>query len=169
MSRWRLSLVFAILASLTLTLGAGVAYADQNVTVTLSEFTIEPSAINVQAGEQVNFTLNNAGKFPHDLHVEGQGVVAEAVEGDGNIASGESATWQWTPTQPGTYQMWCPVGPHRENGMVGTITVTAAGVEAPAALPATGSAAPTSIVPALGAGVLLLGLGALLRRRRSQG
>jgi uncharacterized cupredoxin-like copper-binding protein len=41
---------------------------------------------------------------------------------------GQSATFTF-PT-PGRFEFWCPVGQHRERGMVGTLTVVAAGAPA---------------------------------------
>jgi uncharacterized cupredoxin-like copper-binding protein len=97
--------------------------------VTLTEFTITPATLSVRAGETVRFTLDNVGQFPHDLHIEGQGIAVEAVPGDGNIPPGESVSWEITFQRAGSYQVWCPVGQHRSRGMEGTLAV--AGISAP--------------------------------------
>ena len=140
-------------------LGTGVAYADQAITVKMSEFKFEPSAWNVKAGEKITFTLENTGRFPHDVHVEGQGVTVEAVAGTGNVAAGQTGTWVYTFEKPGKYDIWCPVGQHRAQGMVGTLEVTGA-----AALPKTGDLGSIQGL-AMGIGSSLIGLGWLIRRR----
>ena len=54
------------------------------------------------------------------------------------------ATFEFTFTTPGSYQMWCPVGNHRAQGMEGTFVVTAAAAGAPAAQPSPKPAAPAA-------------------------
>src|SRR5215208_4949913 len=104
-----------------LALGPGLASAQQDTRVTLTEYTISPNPITVRAGERVRFMANNpaTSQRPHDLRIEGQGVAFEVVPGDGNIAAGQSATAEMTFNTLGTYQMWCPVGNHRQQGMEG--------------------------------------------------
>ncbi len=40
-----------------------------------------------------------------------------------NARMGQSAQVEFTPTQPGTYQIYCTVAGHKEAGMVGTLVV----------------------------------------------
>ena len=167
-------LAAALLATgiLAVVLGAGVGFAQAASTVSMTEFAFEPDQLTVTAGPH-SFTLRNVGRFPHDMHIEGNGV-SEDIRGDDAVAPGQ--TFARTVTlAPGTYQVWCPVDAHRERGMVATLVVASAqGAGAPApiqlprGLPRTGELGPASAaIPAgvavAGSGVLALGL--LLRRR----
>jgi plastocyanin len=135
-----------------------------------SEFQFQPTSITVPAGQPVTFQLTNSGQFPHNLHIEGQGVVFDLVPGGINVNPGQTTSGTFTFTTAGTYDFWCPVGNHRQRGMVGTLTVTAAAgapapVQTPGALPRTGDATTAAPGGALLGGALLVGLGWLLRRR----
>jgi LPXTG-motif cell wall-anchored protein len=185
---------------LVMALSGGIAYAQaQTVRLDLGDFTITPSSATVRAGERVTFQATNTGQRNHDVRVEGPGGVAfEVVDGPvactgsmptdpagaACILPGQSATKDFTFTTPGTYQMWCPTGTHRQQGMEGTITVLAAGAPMPAApaaaparpaapaqmpgaLPRTGEPAFALLLGGLAAaGAGLVSAGLLLRRRR---
>jgi plastocyanin len=170
-------LAFLLVAAGLLVIGGGAAavYAQTTSTVGMTEFAFEPANLRVSPG-RVTFTLRNDGQFPHNLHIEGNGVSLD-VKTDGPVAGGESFTGAVT-LPPGTYQTWCPVDQHRERGMVGTLVAAAAGAagggagggapaQVPSALPRTGDA--DSTVPiasvSIAAGLLLVAGGLWLRRR----
>jgi plastocyanin len=88
--------------------------------VALSEYTISPDAMSVKAGQPVTFALANVGGNPHQLAIAGSG----AEWTSDRLESGEATTFTVTFAQAGDYEMWCPVGSHRDRGMVGTIAVT---------------------------------------------
>jgi LPXTG-motif cell wall-anchored protein len=169
LSMGRLSLVLFAAGLLTIGSGAAAVYAQAATTVVMTEFAFAPSGMVVSAGAS-RWTLQNGGQFPHNVHIEGNGVAMD-VKADGPIAGGQSFTGT-VNLQPGRYEVWCPVGMHRQNGMVGTLTVAgaAAGASAqvPGALPRTGDA--DSALP-LGAAGLLAGLGLIgagwLARRKA--
>ena len=150
---------------------AAVAYAQSTSTVVMTEFAFNPNALTVSAGRDT-FTLQNGGRFPHNLHIEGNGVSLD-VKPDGPVAGGDSFTGA-VNLPAGTYQIWCPVGTHREQGMVGTMTVAAgaagAAAQVPTALPRTGDADPglpiQGIATAFGAGLIAAGV-FLARRKRA--
>ncbi|HEY3109517.1 MAG TPA: LPXTG cell wall anchor domain-containing protein, partial [Chloroflexota bacterium] len=104
---------------------------------------------------------------PHDVAIEGPGGFRwELVEGNGNIPAGQSMSGT-TPafTTAGQYTIYCPVGQHRAQGMVGTIRVGA--VSGGTQLPRTGEPI-TLLAGALGSlGALSLAGGLFLRRRSS--
>jgi plastocyanin len=178
----RLPAILSFVVVLTI-LGASIAYAEQTVKVTFTEFKFDAATYTVPAGEKITFDMANAGRFPHDIRIEGQGVTFEAIPANGNVATGQSASASFTFNTPGTYQMWCPVGTHRAQGMEATFIVTAAGAPAtaapaaaaPAAAPAPSAVAPATLPrtggPALPVGMaviaggLVAGLGWLSRRR----
>ncbi len=102
------------------------------------EFTFQPNAITVQAGEEIEITFKNTGSVNHSFVILNEGVTPEDLVGASEdeehellvmemheIAAGESSTETFTaPTQPGDYTFICTVPGHAQAGMVGTLTVT---------------------------------------------
>ncbi len=163
MALGRMWVVASLAGMAALTFVAGSASADQTIPVTETEFAFDPSTINVRAGEVVHFDVNNAGRFGHTMHIEGNGLVADSTPGGASLDPGQSTTFDVTFPAPGTYPFWCTLPNHRERGMEGTIVVAAASA-APTQLPRTGDL--REVGPALGGlGAGLVGLGLLLRRR----
>jgi plastocyanin len=95
--------------------------------VSLTEYDIEMSnplyaieeLASFPAGSQT-FRVTNNGTTEHNFEVEGQGI-EEAFET--NLSPGETQTMQLN-LEPGTYEVYCPVGNHREQGMEMQLTVT---------------------------------------------
>jgi uncharacterized cupredoxin-like copper-binding protein len=86
--------------------------------VGLTEYQIEmPTSLS--AGSQT-FRVTNNGTTEHNFEVEGQGI-EEAFET--NLSPGETQTMQ-LDLAPGTYEVYCPVGNHRDQGMEIQLTVT---------------------------------------------
>jgi plastocyanin len=166
----RLGLLLCTLGLLTMGGAAASVYAQSSSTVVMTEFAFNPNRLAVSAGRDT-FTLQNGGRFPHNLHIEGNGVSLD-VKSDGPVAAGESFTGAVT-LAAGTYDIWCPVGNHRDQGMVGTLTVAGAAAggaaQVPTALPRTGDAdAGPPIAPiASGFGALLIAAGVFVARRRA--
>ncbi len=145
----------ALLAALVAFAFAGVASAQSVVTMSMVEFAFQPSTVTV-SGTSVTFNARNDGQFPHNIAFDG---IDGSVFSD-NLTAGQSATATIT-LAPGTYTFYCPVPGHRERGMVGTLTVTAAGAQAARA----GGLDPAYLSGGLAVlGVGLLG-GGFLRRR----
>jgi plastocyanin len=92
----------------------------QEVAVTLKEWAIEPSNIEVNAG-MVRFNVANEGEFSHNVafQIEGEGTVAKTK----NFKSSDGAQVLEVELEPGTYKMMCDIIGHPEQGMVGTLTV----------------------------------------------
>ena len=88
------------------------------VDVALGEFTIEPSAIAVEPGSYTFHVVNDGGVV-HALEIEGPSREVET----GDLAPGESADLTVDFSEDGTYEIYCPVGDHRDRGMEGSITV----------------------------------------------
>jgi plastocyanin len=168
--------VSALLLSGSLLAGAAItAFAQtQTVSVRLMNFQIAGVPATVPAGATLQFNATAMG-LPHNLAIDGNGV--DVRSGSPNLTDGQSGTFTLTaPMQPGTYNLYCPVGTHRAQGMVTTINVVAAAV----ALPRTGVAEATTAVQTAGAlggmvvpgGLAAAGLlagvaGLALRRRRA--
>src|SRR5437867_879937 len=89
------------------------------VSAKLSEWKVELSKRSVAAGS-VTFTVENVGSIPHALEIEGQGIEQETAV----IQPGSSATLTLT-LEPGTYEVYCPVGEdsHKKLGMNTRLTV----------------------------------------------
>jgi LPXTG-motif cell wall-anchored protein len=170
LSMGRLGLVVLAVGLLTIGSGAAAVYAQAATTIRMAEFSFAPDNMAVSSGTS-RWTLQNVGQFPHNVHIEGTGVALD-VKPDGPVAGGQSFTGT-VNLAPGTYEVWCPVGMHRQNGMVGMLTVAGAAAggaaQVPGALPRTGDA--DSAIP-FGAAGILAGLalvvgGFFLHRRES--
>jgi len=91
----------------------------QTASITETEFKIDPGTLTLKPGKYL-FQLQNAGNFPHDLHIATSDGT-EIAHSD-QMAKGTSTSFQ-VDLKKGTYTMWCAVDGHRQRGMQGTITV----------------------------------------------
>jgi len=87
------------------------------VDVTLADFTITPSTIQVPAGRPVSFVVSNQGQSPHTFAVD---VAAETYD-TGAIQPGASATLDVPALEAGTYQAYCSIPGHRDAGMTADV------------------------------------------------
>lgn len=168
----RKSALLSLVAIALLALTVGVTAAQGTtveVTMTTTEFKFDPSELNVTAGAEVTFNVTNSGQFPHNVtFVAPDGTETKLFEA--NVAPGTSATGKFTFSTAGDWKMYCPVGQHEAQGMVGTVHVAAAATASGGA--ATTASTPTSLpttggnaLPYLAAGALvLIGAGLWLRR-----
>ena len=88
------------------------------IAISGTEFKFAPANVDVKAG-RTTFRLRNDGAAPHALEIEGQGIEEETEV----IQGGQTASLT-VNLKPGRYEMYCPVGNHRDMGMVGTVTVS---------------------------------------------
>jgi uncharacterized cupredoxin-like copper-binding protein len=88
------------------------------VTVTEKEYSISLSTQTFTAGPYA-FTVHNTGETAHNLTVEGPGVDKQATS---TIQPGDTATLV-VIFQKGSYELWCSVDEHKEQGMDLHITV----------------------------------------------
>jgi uncharacterized cupredoxin-like copper-binding protein len=121
--------------------GAESTSGEQSLTVEAQDLAFSPAALEVTAGEPVKLTLQNNGALDHDFSIMEFPMEGEAEEtggmdhdmGEGSeepelhVAAGaaQSATLDFTPSKPGTYEFWCTVPGHKEAGMTGTLVVNA--------------------------------------------
>ena len=89
------------------------------VAVTETEFAIAMPRTDLTAGTYT-FTVNNSGKFPHNLTIEGPGVDKQA---SATLQGGESGDLTVT-LQAGSYEFWCSVDSHKDKGMDMKVTVS---------------------------------------------
>ena len=92
--------------------------AGQSVQLSASEFEFTPSDVSVTEAGEVTFAVSNEGSMPHALEIEGGGVEEETD----TIAPGESGSLT-VDLEAGEYELYCPIGNHREQGMVGKLVV----------------------------------------------
>ena len=90
----------------------------ETVAVSLTEFMIDMPT-ELPAGP-TTFEITNDGTIEHNFEVEGQGIEEELPE---NLAPGASGTLM-VDLAPGTYEVYCPVGNHEDQGMRVELTVT---------------------------------------------
>ena len=96
---------------------AAAAAGPVTVEVMLSDFAIEPSAIEVPAGTDLTFTVMNHGQSPHTFGVvvDGRTIETPSIDVDG------TATLDVPALEAGTYDTLCTVPGHDQLGMVGTL------------------------------------------------
>lgn len=81
------------------------------VEVTLTEFEVQMPA-ELPSGPTV-FVISNTGSFPHNFEIEGNGIEMELEE---DLLGGEQGRLE-VDLQAGTYEIYCPVGNHADQGM----------------------------------------------------
>ena len=79
-------------------------------------FYFSPNAITVNKGDKVKITLKNV-SGTHDF------VIDEFNARTSQTKAGETATVEFTADKTGSFEYYCSVGNHRQQGMVGTLTV----------------------------------------------
>lgn len=85
-------------------------------TVTGSNFSFDPKEIKVKKGDTVKVTFKNADGM-HDFIIDEFNVKTKQIKG------GEEETVEFVADQAGTFEYYCSVGQHRQNGMVGKLIV----------------------------------------------
>ena len=100
----------------------GLAAAGQAISISETEFKLDPSSVQVDQAGSVTFRVTNNGTVDHALEVDGQGLEEETE----TIKPGESAELAVDLSKEGSYEIYCPIDGHRDSGMEGTLTVGAA-------------------------------------------
>lgn len=94
-----------------------------SVKVVETEFKLSPANPNVAKAGVVTFAVTNSGKIPHALEVEGPNGEAKT----GTIEPGKAADLKVDLGKAGTYEWYCPIGNHKDQGMKGGIKVAGGG------------------------------------------
>lgn len=92
---------------------APTAESSAALSVSLSEFSISPDPIDIEAGGAL--TVTNDGAVVHNLNVEGNATPM--------LESGDSATLDLSKLGPGSYTVICDVPGHAAAGMEATLDV----------------------------------------------
>jgi plastocyanin len=109
--------VTALLVAAPLATPAAVS---RKATIRESEFKLKPKKVTVRHG-RVTFTLRNTGKFPHTLEIEKGGKGGKDLESR-VVAPGKTLKFKVT-LKKGKFELYCPVGNHKQMGMTGRLTV----------------------------------------------
>jgi uncharacterized cupredoxin-like copper-binding protein len=91
----------------------------QTISLSEKEFSITPKTISVSKSGTYTFDVKNDGTTTHALEVEGNGVEQKT----GNVQPGGSATLTVNLSKKGSYEVYCPIDGHRQNGMEASLAV----------------------------------------------
>jgi uncharacterized cupredoxin-like copper-binding protein len=94
----------------------------KTIHISEKEYSLTPSSVKVSKAGTYTFKATNDGSITHAFEVEGNGVEAKT----GNINPDSSATLHIT-LKAGSYEMYCPVDGHKQEGMKGGVTVGSTG------------------------------------------
>jgi uncharacterized cupredoxin-like copper-binding protein len=97
----------------------GNGAVQQTIQISEREYSLTPSAVTVSKTGTYVFRITNNGKIAHALEAEGNGV----EEKTGDIQPGSNASLRVTFSKSGSYELYCPIDGHKEQGMQGTISV----------------------------------------------
>lgn len=100
--------------------GATDAAGGDALTVTVSDFMIDPSDLEV-AGTTVTIDVVNDGPTPHNLSV--RDADGEVVMATADLSTDETETIT-AELEPGEYTIFCSLAGHESLGMSGTLTVS---------------------------------------------
>ena len=100
----------------------------KTVVIKESEFKLSPSTVTLSKPGTYAFKAENEGSYQHSLEIEGKGLKSEGGEsGEAELEQalnpGESGVLTVTFEKPGTYEMYCPVDGHEQEGMKGEVVV----------------------------------------------
>jgi uncharacterized cupredoxin-like copper-binding protein len=91
------------------------------ITITETDFALEPSSVDLDAAGTYAFEVVNEGQVAHALEVEGEGIEEETE----TLEPGQRATLT-VALEAGSYELYCPVGDHKERGMTGKVDIQGA-------------------------------------------
>jgi uncharacterized cupredoxin-like copper-binding protein len=102
--------------------------AIKTVVINETEFKLSPSSVTLSKPGTYTFKAENKGSTQHSLEIEGKGLKSEGSEGgeaelEQVLNPGQSGVLTVTFQRPGTYEMYCPVDGHEQEGMKGEVVV----------------------------------------------
>jgi uncharacterized cupredoxin-like copper-binding protein len=100
----------------------------ETIVIKETEFKLSPSSVTLSKPGTYKFKTENKGTTQHSLEIEGKGVKSEgSEEGEAELKQalnpGQSGVLTVTFQKPGTYEMYCPVDGHEQEGMKGEVVV----------------------------------------------
>ena len=100
------------------------ASAATPIKVSEKEFSISGIPKTLKRGVKYTVTLNNKGKYPHDLLFDGKKVEDVGVHNKHAVKPGGTASFSITFPAAGTYEFYCAIKGHAAKGMKGEVKVT---------------------------------------------
>jgi uncharacterized cupredoxin-like copper-binding protein len=97
--------------------------ASKTFTIGETEFKLEPASFELEEAGVVEFVVKNDGEIVHALEVEGPTGEVETEE----IQPGKTARLKADVSKAGEYELYCPIGNHKEQGMTGELVVEGGG------------------------------------------
>jgi uncharacterized cupredoxin-like copper-binding protein len=98
--------------------GASAGSPIRTITIAETEYALNPSSLRIQRPGTYAFKAVNEGSVGHALEIEGEGIEEETEVLD----AGEEATLT-VELDEGSYELYCPVGDHKDRGMTGRVAV----------------------------------------------
>ena len=110
----------------------------KTVVIKETEYKLSPSTVTLGKPGTYAFKAEDNGSTQHSLEIEGKGVKSEGGEGDEggggegeggeatleqDLNPGQSGVLTVTFEKSGTYEMYCPVDGHEQEGMKGKVVV----------------------------------------------
>jgi uncharacterized cupredoxin-like copper-binding protein len=110
------------------TMNSSSGGALKTIVIKETEFKLSPSSVTLSKPGTYKFKTENKGTTQHSLEIEGKGVKSEgSEEGEAELKQalnpGQSGVLTVTFQKPGTYEMYCPVDGHEQEGMKGEVVV----------------------------------------------
>jgi uncharacterized cupredoxin-like copper-binding protein len=110
------------------TMNSSSGGALKTIVIKETEFKLSPSSVTLSKPGTYKFKTENKGTTQHSLEIEGKGVKSEgSEEGEAELKQalnpGQSGVLTVTFQEPGTYEMYCPVDGHEQEGMKGEVVV----------------------------------------------
>jgi uncharacterized cupredoxin-like copper-binding protein len=93
----------------------------QTYAVSETDFKLSPSTFTIDKAGTYTFHAVNDGQVTHSLEIEGNGVETKLASDLQPGASGDLEA----ALPAGTYEIYCPVGNHKDMGMEGKVEVAA--------------------------------------------
>lgn len=108
--------------------GTITAVEPETMTVTLTDFSIDPGSSTFETGTPYLIDVVNEGGTVHNLYIgtpQESGEPEDIIWESKDIQPGESTTLLVVPSedQTGTYEWWCDIPGHYELGMNGEVTI----------------------------------------------
>jgi uncharacterized cupredoxin-like copper-binding protein len=95
------------------------AAPERTIEIVETDFALDPETVRIDSTGTYAFRAVNEGETEHALEIEGQGIEEETD----TIGPGETAEVTVEITEPGEYELYCPVGDHKDRGMEGSLEV----------------------------------------------